>query len=110
MGVAVLALAVEVCRLRADSPDSARRSDAAVALGAHPALLKYCISCADPNLDLLRRLVELSSGSTNRSVDAELEIFNACSERKPTMASAIAGASETLECERTADERSTRSN
>jgi hypothetical protein len=36
MGVAVLALAVEVLRLRADLPESARGSDAAVALGAPP--------------------------------------------------------------------------
>jgi hypothetical protein len=105
----VLALAVEVCRLRADSPESARGSDAAAALGAHPALLKYCLSCAEPNLALLRRLVELSSGSTNRSVEAGLEIFNACSERKLTMAEALAGASATLERERAADERSSRS-
>ena len=97
----VLALAVEVCRARSEGDEeSARETDAARALGAYPRLLKYCVETTSPNLALLARLVELSSGATNRSVEAGLEIFNACSERKMTMSEALSGAAATLERER----------
>jgi hypothetical protein len=103
MSVDVLALAVEVCRERAKGDEgSARACEAAVALGAYPKLVGYCVTCATPNLDLLARLVELGTGTTNRSVEAGLEIFNACSAKKLTMAEALAGAAETLERERRA--------
>ena len=97
----VFALAVEVIRARKETDEEgARSTDAARALGAYPKLLQYCVETPSPNLGLLARLVELASGTTNRSVEAGLEIFNACSERKLTMAEALSGAAATLERER----------
>lgn len=97
----VLAHAIEVCRARREGDEeSARTTSSAAALEAYPKLLKYCLTTTNPNLELLARLVELSSGSSNRSVEAGLEIFNACSERKLTMQEALSGAAATLERER----------
>ena len=99
------ALAIAVCRARAEGDEaSARASHAAKALAQYPKLVGYCASCARPNVELIARLVQLASGTADASVQAGLEIFNACSERKLTMAEALSGAAATLERERRAEE------
>jgi hypothetical protein len=104
--IEIHALALAVCRARAEGGEEhARASHAARELAAYPKLVGYCASCAEPNVGLIGRLVELASGTadgsdrSDRSVEAGLEIFNACSERKLTMAEALSGAAATLERE-----------
>jgi hypothetical protein len=107
--IEIHALALAVCRARVEGGEEhARASHAARELAAYPKLVGYCASCAEPNVGLLGRLVELASGTadgsdrsdrSDRSVQAGLEIFNACSERKLTMAEALSGAAATLERE-----------
>jgi hypothetical protein len=102
--IEIHALALAVCRARVEGGEEhARASHAARQLAAYPKLVGYCATCAEPNVGLLGRLVELASGTadgSDRSVQAGLEIFNACSERKLTMAEALSGAAATLERER----------